>query len=191
MKKVLYKCNICNASYKKWAGKCEACGPWNSLIEDNGLSMGPKGKTLGTQRGTIIPLNNISIEEKPAAPKSNFAVTGIYFYDNNVINIAKSIQPSARDELEISSINEIYLEADRLKAEIMGRGLAWLDTGTHESILEASQFVHTVEKRQGFKIACLEEISFQNKWIKKKDIEKAIKFYGNSNYSKYLKKLIQ
>ena len=152
-------------------------------------------KVLDPERFGIVEFDKsgkaISIEEKPAIPKSNFAVTGIYFYDNNVINIAKSIQPSARDELEISSINEIYLEADKLKAEIMGRGLAWLDTGTHESILEASQFVHTVEKRQGFKIACLEEIAWRNGWISNEELAKHAERLSKNNYGQYLNQILE
>ena len=152
-------------------------------------------KVLDPERFGIVEFDRsgkaISIEEKPTKPKSNFAVTGIYFYDNNVINIAKSIQPSARDELEISSINEIYLEADKLKAEIMGRGLAWLDTGTHESILEASQFVHTVEKRQGFKIACLEEIAWRNGWISNEELAKHAERLSKNNYGQYLNQILE
>ena len=152
-------------------------------------------KVLDPERFGIVEFDDsgkaISIEEKPAKPKSNFAVTGIYFYDNNVIDIAKSIQPSARDELEISSINEIYLKADKLQAEIMGRGLAWLDTGTHESILEASQFVHTVEKRQGFKIACLEEIAWRNGWISNEELAEHAERLTMNSYGHYLKQILE
>lgn len=119
----------------------------------------------------------ISLEEKPLEPKSNWAVTGLYFYKNNVINIAKNIRPSERGELEITSVNEAYLKLNKLKVEILGRGFAWLDTGTHDSLLDASHFVQTVEKRQGFKIACLEEIAFKNGWLSKIDIERNARIY--------------
>ena len=132
----------------------------------------------------------ISIEEKPLKPKSNFAVTGLYFYDNDVISIAKSLRPSPRGELEITAVNEEYLKQGSLCVELLGRGFAWLDTGTSESLLDASNFVSTIEKRQGYKIACLEEIAFSKNWIDKSDIEKIINNNSNNPYTQYLKNLI-
>ena len=132
----------------------------------------------------------ISIEEKPESPKSNLAVTGLYVYDREVVSKAKKVQPSVRGEIEITAVNEQYLRLGNMRVEILGRGFAWLDTGTTESLLEAATFIETIEKRQGFKIACLEEIAYTNKWISKKDIINSIKFYGNCEYSKYLKKII-
>ena len=135
-------------------------------------------------------LNAISIEEKPQKPKSNFAVTGLYFYDNNVINIAKNIKPSERGELEITTINQVYLQQNNLSVELLGRGFAWLDTGTHDSLLDAGTFVETIEKRQGFKIACLEEIAYKQKWISKEKLKVAANLYNKNSYGKYLEKLI-
>ncbi len=128
----------------------------------------------------------ISIEEKPQKPKSNIAVTGLYFYDQDVVEISKSITPSSRGELEITSINNIYLEQDSLKVKMLGRGFTWLDTGTHDSLLEASHFVQTIEKSQRFKIACLEEIAFNMGWINADSILKSYEKYSKTPYGEYL-----
>ncbi len=132
--------------------------------------------------------NVISIEEKPAQPKSNYAVTGLYFYPNDVIEKAKKITPSSRGELEITSLNQNYLSEDRLKVELMGRGYAWLDTGTHESLLEAAQFIETIEKRQGLKVACLEEIAFEQGYISKQELITLAKPLAKNQYGQYLLK---
>lgn len=131
----------------------------------------------------------LSIEEKPEQPKSNYAVTGLYFYDNSVVDIAKSIQPSHRGELEITDVNNVYLQQQQLSVELLGRGFAWLDTGTHDSLLEASQFVQTVEHRQGLKIACLEEIAFNNAWINDQQLLERANFFKKTGYGQYLLKL--
>lgn len=128
----------------------------------------------------------LSIEEKPKQPKSKYAVTGLYFYDNDVIDIAKKVEPSDRGELEITSINQAYLERGNLNVELLGRGFAWLDTGTHESLLEAAQFVETIEKRQGYKVACLEEIAFYNGWLSEQDIRKSGQELSKNGYGQYL-----
>jgi glucose-1-phosphate thymidylyltransferase len=132
----------------------------------------------------------INIKEKPKKSKSKFAVTGLYFFDNNVVNFSKKLRPSKRGELEIVDILKRYLKRKELKAEFMGRGSAWLDTGNIETLFETSQFISSIEKRQGLKIACLEEIALNNKWISKSIVQKQINFYGNCSYSDYLKKLI-
>jgi len=131
-----------------------------------------------------------SIEEKPKKPKSNHAITGLYFFDKNVTNYSKTLKPSKRGELEITDLLNKYLKKRRLNSVFMGRGSAWLDTGSIENLFESSQFISSIEKRQGLKIACLEEIALNNKWINKSHIKKQIKFYGNCDYSKYLKKII-
>jgi len=131
----------------------------------------------------------ISIEEKPKEPKSNYALTGLYFYPNDVVNYAKNLKPSARGELEITDLNKIYLEQDRLNVEILGRGFAWLDTGTHKSLLQASQYVQTIEENQGIKIACLEEIALRMGFLSKEEILKTAKKYKNNEYFSYVKNL--
>jgi glucose-1-phosphate thymidylyltransferase len=133
----------------------------------------------------------ISIEEKPLKPKSNYAVTGLYFYDNDVVNIAKSIEPSDRGELEITSINQAYLQKNKLSIELLGRGFAWLDTGTNDSLLEASTFVQTLEHRQGLKVACLEEIAYHKGWITVNQLVKQGKRFSNSGYGSYLLRLAE
>ena len=132
----------------------------------------------------------ISLEEKPTNPKSNFAVTGLYFYDNTVVDIAKQVKPSERGELEITTVNQIYLEQGNLNVELLGRGFAWLDTGTHESLLEAAHFVETIEKRQGYKIACLEEIALHNGWLSKQQVLEIGQSMSKNDYGKYLISLV-
>ena len=133
----------------------------------------------------------LSIEEKPKEPKSNYAVTGLYFYDNDVISIAKSIKPSARGELEITTVNQVYMERGLLDMQVLSRGFAWLDTGTHDSLLEAAQFVETIEKRQGYKIACLEEIAFAAGWLTADQVRARGQLMSKNGYGEYLMSLTQ
>jgi len=148
---------------------------------------------MDPERFGVVELDNnnniVSIIEKPNEPKSNYAITGLYFYNNKVIDYAKSLKPSKRGEFEITDLNKIYLSNNNLKVKLLGRGFAWLDAGTHDSLLEASSFVQTIEKRQGLKIACLEEIAFDNKWIDKSLLLKESDKYKNNDYGKYLKYL--
>ncbi|HBR1948345.1 TPA: glucose-1-phosphate thymidylyltransferase RfbA [Klebsiella quasipneumoniae subsp. quasipneumoniae] len=132
----------------------------------------------------------LSIEEKPLKPKSNWAVTGLYFYDNNVVEMAKDVKPSARGELEITTLNQMYLERGDLHVELLGRGFAWLDTGTHDSLMDASQFIHTIEKRQGMKVACLEEIGYRNKWLSAEGVAAQAERLKKTEYGAYLKRLL-
>jgi glucose-1-phosphate thymidylyltransferase len=133
----------------------------------------------------------ISIEEKPKTPRSNYAVTGLYFYDEHVVDIARSLKPSARGELEITDLNRIYMDLGKLNVEIMGRGYAWLDTGTHESLLDASHFIATLEKRQGLKVACPEEIAFRKGWISAAELERLADPLKNNGYGQYLLRLLR
>jgi glucose-1-phosphate thymidylyltransferase len=133
----------------------------------------------------------LSLDEKPTQPKSNYAVTGLYFYDTNVVNLAKTLKPSSRGELEITDLNRLYLNEQKLNVEIMGRGFAWLDTGTHDSLLEASQFIATIENRQGLKVSCPEEIGYRKGWINPTQLEKLAAPLSKNGYGQYLKSIIQ
>ncbi|MFB4393755.1 MULTISPECIES: glucose-1-phosphate thymidylyltransferase RfbA [unclassified Pseudomonas] len=150
---------------------------------------------MDPERYGVVEFNQqgkaISLEEKPQAPKSNYAVTGLYFYDQDVVEIAKSIKPSARGELEITDLNRIYLERGDLSVEIMGRGYAWLDTGTHDSLLQASQYIATIEQRQGLKVACPEEVAYRQGWINASDLENLAAQLSKNGYGQYLKRLLQ
>ncbi len=156
----------------------------------------PKGATVfgywvkDPERFGVIDFDQdgkaLSIEEKPAQPKSSYAVTGLYFYDNDVVQIAKDVKPSPRGELEITDVNNAYLERGDLRVERFGRGFAWLDTGTHDSLIEASQYVQTIEHRQGLKVACLEEIAYQNGWIDREHLLVRAKYFGKTGYGQYL-----
>ncbi|WP_099064134.1 glucose-1-phosphate thymidylyltransferase RfbA [Serratia sp. BW106] len=132
----------------------------------------------------------LSLEEKPEVPKSNWAVTGLYFYDKHVVEMAKQVKPSTRGELEITTLNQMYLEQGNLNVELLGRGFAWLDTGTHDSLIEASQFIHTIEKRQGFKVACLEEIAYRKGWLSREQVAVEAKLLAKTLYGQYLAHVI-
>ena len=138
----------------------------------------------------VAKLRVLSIEEKPQNPKSNYAVTGLYFYDNRVVEFAKNLKPSARGELEITDLNKIYLQNGNLNVELLGRGFAWLDTGTHHSLLQAGQFVQTVEENQGIKIACLEEVAYRMGFVAKEDLQKTIEKYSNNEYFNYVRNML-
>lgn len=153
------------------------------------FALSPKSEISTLPQGAGI--RAVSIEEKPENPKSNYAVTGLYFYDNKVVEYAKSLKPSKRGELEITDLNNIYLKEGKLNVELLGRGFAWLDTGTHHSLLQASQYVHTIEENQGIKIACLEEVAYRMGFVTKADLEKHIAKYSNNDYYNYVKEMLR
>ncbi|MFC0179788.1 glucose-1-phosphate thymidylyltransferase RfbA [Thorsellia kenyensis] len=152
-------------------------------------------QVMDPERFGVVEFDNhfkaISLEEKPAHPKSNWAVTGLYFYDKDVVELAKQVKPSHRGELEITTLNQMYLDAGKLNVQLLGRGFAWLDTGTHESLLDASQFISTIEKRQGFKIACLEEIGFRQGWLSKDKLQEASQALSKTHYGLYLQQILK
>lgn len=164
-----------------------------ATIEEGGLIFGYR--VNNPQEFGVIDfddeMNALSIEEKPEKPKSHYAVPGLYFYDNSVVEIAKNVKPSKRGEIEITSVNNAYLEQKKLKVEILGRGFAWLDTGTPDGLLEASNFVRTLQHRQGLQVACLEEIAYKNKWISKEELIKLAEEQEKTDYGKYLKQLVE
>jgi len=163
-----------------------------ATIEEGGLIFGYR--VNNPQEFGVIDfdddMNALSIEEKPIKPKSHYAVPGLYFYDNSVVEIAKNVKPSHRGEIEITSVNNAYLEQKKLKVEILGRGFAWLDTGTPDGLLEASNFVRTLQHRQGLQVACLEEIAYKNKWISKEQLSVLATEQEKTDYGKYLKQLV-
>lgn len=165
----------------------------NAMQHDEGASVFAY-HVLDPERYGVVEFDDsgkaVSIEEKPALPKSGYAVTGLYFYDRQVVDLARSLKPSARGELEITDLNRIYLAQNRLDVEIMGRGYAWLDTGTHESLLEASQFIATLENRQGLKVSCPEEIAYRQQWIDATQLEKLAQPLAKNGYGRYLLRLL-
>lgn len=151
-------------------------------------------QVMDPERFGVVEFNQnfraLSLEEKPAVPKSNWAVTGLYFYDRHVVELAKQVKPSSRGELEITTLNQMYLERGALNVEILGRGFAWLDTGTHDSLIEAAQFIHTIEHRQGFKVACLEEIAYRKGWLSTEQVAQEAKLLSKTQYGQYLAQLL-